>query len=74
MNNECPICQGDYYNISKCYWVCKKHLKWIVTICEECKKPCFSDCCGICPNCFGYSSFTGDIEENADNFTKESSY
>lgn len=49
--NDCPICNKDYHNIAMSYWVCNKHINWMVTICEICKKPCFSDCRSICPDC-----------------------
>lgn len=54
--NNCPICNYDYYNLAQCYWVCEEHLDtWIVTICDKCGKPSFSDCSGGCPYCYNVS-------------------
>ena len=52
-NSDCPICNQDYYNLSLSYWVCAKHQNWIVTVCDRCGQPSFSDCAGACmnPNC-----------------------
>ncbi len=49
----CPICNSDYHNIAMSLWVCNKHLNWLVTICDKCRTPCFSDCAGACPYCYG---------------------
>lgn len=52
MTKLCPICNGIYKLVNdNSYLVCQNHQNWLVTVCEICKTPCFSDCVGVCPDC-----------------------
>ena len=49
---ECPICLGLIYRVDLSDLVCEDHQDWLVTVCDYCKRPCFSDCCGCCFECY----------------------
>lgn len=52
---KCAICDGRYYKIRKEDEFCELHEKWLVTVCSECHKACYSDVVHICPRCLQLS-------------------
>ena len=51
----CVICKGKYYNPTGNDFVCDYHENWIVTVCSQCHKSCYSDVVHICPRCLKLS-------------------
>ena len=48
---DCPICNNQYYSLSRAEDVCGRHEDWLITECKTCGKLCFSDIPEICRKC-----------------------
>lgn len=48
---NCPGCYGDLYNVNIERECCDKHSFYIVTVCDECHRNCYSLTPGLCENC-----------------------